>query len=267
MFFPTCFHPRVLIHVFSVTYFMNEYSIKLPLFEGPLDLLLHLIKKNEVDIYDIPVLMIADQYVEYIELMKELNLEVAGEFLVMAATLAQIKSRMLLPPKEGEGEGEGGVDPRAELVNRLLEYRKFKEAAETLADRETFWREVFVRQGKGAWEEGEEPHEEMLFNFGLLDLLDAFKRVLVTAPAGKFHEIGGGDALSIADRINRILSLLENAESITFDEAFDGAKTRGQIVVTFLAILELARLKAIKIMQVEEFATIRLVKAVADGVQ
>ena len=245
---------------------MNEYSIKLPLFEGPLDLLLHLIKKNEVDIYDIPVAKIADQYVEYIELMKDLNLEIAGEFLVMAATLAQIKSRMLLPPKEGEGEGEDGVDPRAELVNRLLEYRKFKEAAETLADRESFWREVFVRQGKGAWEEGEEPHEEMLFNFGLLDLLDAFKRVLATAPAGKFHEIGG-DTLSITDRINRILSLLENTESITFEDAFDGVKSRGQIVVTFLAILELARLRAIKVMQVEEFGTIRLMKAVADGVQ
>src|SRR5512135_457405 len=131
----------------------DKYSIKLPLFEGPLDLLLHLIKRDEVDIYDIPVARIAEQYLEYIELMKDLNLDIAGEFLVMAATLAQIKSRMLLPPKEGEGEADEGVDPRAELVQRLLEYKKFKEAAESLGEREEFWREVFVRQGKGAWED------------------------------------------------------------------------------------------------------------------
>lgn len=245
---------------------MNEYSIKIPLFEGPLDLLLHLIKKNEVDIYDIPVLTIADQYVEYIELMKDLNLEVAGEFLVMAATLAQIKSRMLLPPKEGEGSEEDGQDPRAQLIARLVEYRRFKEAAEDLGSRESFWREVFVRQGKGAWEDNPEQQEEMLFNFGLMDLLDAFKKVLKNAPSGHFHEISG-ESVSITDRINKILEMLENAESITFESIFDGARTKNQIVVTFLALLELAKLRAIKLMQVEEFGTIRIMKAVADGVQ
>ncbi|HEY3346290.1 MAG TPA: segregation/condensation protein A [Nitrospirota bacterium] len=245
----------------------DNYSIKLPLFEGPLDLLLHLIKKNEVDIYDIPIVLIVDQYIEYIELMKDLNLEIAGEFLVMAATLAQIKSRMLLPPREGENGEEDGQDPRQLLIDRLLEYKKFKEAAQELGERETFWREVFVRQGKGAWEDAEEPVDEQLFNFGLIDLLDAFKRVLKNSPSLNFHEIGGGDGISITDRINQILEMLEGRESITFDELFEGAYSRQSIIVSFLALLELARLKAIKVLQVEEFGTIRITKAVAeDGV-
>jgi segregation and condensation protein A len=246
---------------------MDQYSIKLPLFEGPLDLLLHLIKKNEVDIYDIPVSLIADQYLGYIELIEELNLELAGEFLVMAATLAQIKSRLLLPPAEGEGDGEDGVDPRAQLVERLLEYKKFKEAAQELGARENLWREVFVRQGKGAWEDSEGPQDETLFNFGLLDLLDALKRVLANVPADRFHEIGG-ERISLADRINQILEKLQAEDSITFDSLFEGATTRDQVVVSFLALLELARLRAIKVLQVEEFGTIRIMKAVAgDGAQ
>jgi segregation and condensation protein A len=244
-----------------------DYGIKLPLFEVPLDLLLHLIKKNEVDIYDIPIVLIVDQYIEYIELMKDLNLEIAGEFLVMAATLAQIKSRMLLPPREGENGEEDGQDPRQILIDRLLEYKKFKEAAQELGERETFWREVFVRQGKGAWEDAEEPVDEQLFNFGLIDLLDAFKRVLKNSPNLNFHEIGGGDGISITDRINQILEKLEGRESITFDELFEGAYSRQSIIVSFLALLELARLKAVKVLQMEEFGTIRITKAVAeDGI-
>ena len=242
-----------------------DYGIKLPLFEGPLDLLLHLIKKNEVDIYDIPVASIAEQYVEYIEMMEELDLEVAGEFLVMAATLAQIKSRMLLPPAAGEAGEADGEDPRAQLVQRLIEYRKFKEAAEELGTRENFWREVFVRQGKGAWEDGDEVREETLFNFGLLDLLDAFRKVIKNAPEGTFHEITG-DSISITDRINLILERLESAASITFESLFEGVRTREALVVTFLALLELARLRAVKVMQVDEFGTIRIAKAVGDGI-
>jgi len=241
----------------------DKYSIKVPLFEGPLDLLLHLIKRDEVDIYDIPVARIAEQYLEYIEIMKDLNLDIAGEFLVMAATLTQIKSRMLLPPKEGEGELVDGVDPRAELIQRLIEYKKFKEAAQGLGEREEFWREVFVRQGKGAWEDSAEPPEEELFNFGLFDLLDAFKRVLSNMPADRFHEIGGA-GVSVTDKINRILEMLEGAESLTFESLFEEDRTRGQMVVSLLAILELTRLKAIRIMQVEEFGTIRIMKAVTD---
>lgn len=241
---------------------MSDYSIKIPLFEGPLDLLLHLIRKDEVDIYDIPVARIAEQYLEYIDLMTELNLEVAGEFLVMAATLAQIKSRMLLPPAEGEGEEEG-VDPRMQLVERLLEYKKFKEAAEDLGARENLWRDVFVRSAKGAWEDSEDPKEEALFNFGLIDLLDAFKRVLTNVPAGKFHDVGG-EGISITDVINQILEKLSGAQSLTFDGLFEGDMTKGEVVVTFLALLELARLRAVKIFQAEEFGVIRIMKAVSE---
>ncbi len=225
-------------------------------------MLLHLIRKDEVDIYDIPVARIAEQYLEYIDLMTELNLEVAGEFLVMAATLAQIKSRMLLPPAEGEGEEEG-VDPRMQLVERLLEYKKFKEAAEDLGARENLWRDVFVRSAKGAWEDSEEPKEEALFNFGLIDLLDAFKRVLTNVPAGKFHDVGG-EGISITDRINQILEKLSGEKSLTFDGLFEGGLTRAQVVVTFLALLELARIRAVKIFQAEEFGVIRIMKAVSE---
>ena len=242
---------------------MDQYSIKLPLFEGPLDLLLHLIKKEELDIYDIPILQVTEQYLEYLEVMKELNLEVAGEFLVMAATLTQIKSRMLLPPKEGEGGEEEGEDPRAQLIARLIEYKRFKEAAADLGDRESFWREVFVRQGKGAWEDSPEPQEEELFNFGLIDLLDAFRRVLKNAPAARFHEITG-DSISITDRINEILGRLEHEDSITFESLFDKDGSRAAIIISFLALLELARLRAIKIMQLAEFGSIRIMKAVTD---
>lgn len=243
---------------------MDYYNVKLPLFEGPLDLLLHLIKKSEVEIYDISITEIAEQYIAYIDMMKELDLDIAGEFLVMAATLTQIKSRMLLPPKEGEAGEEEGTDPRAELIARLLEYKRFKEAAEGLGQREEFWREVFVRQGKGAWEDGDEgPKQEELFNFGLFDLLDAFRRVLKNMPVDHYHEIRR-DSISITDKINHILALVDEFKSITFDSLFENDRAKEQVVVSFLALLELTRRRAIKLMQLEEFGTIRIMKAVDD---
>src|SRR5512142_1324585 len=123
-----------------------SYQIKLEIFEGPMDLLLHLIKKHEVDIYSIPIALITQQYLEYIELMKSLDMEIAGEFLVMASTLTHIKSRMLLPPSENPEE-EDGVDPRAELIRRLLEYKSFKEAASSLENKEETWSRVYTRLG------------------------------------------------------------------------------------------------------------------------
>jgi segregation and condensation protein A len=241
----------------------NNYSIRLPIFEGPLDLLLHLIKKHEVDVYDIPIALIAEQYLEYIDLMTNLDLDLAGEFLVMASTLAQIKSRMLLPPKEGEPGVEDGVDPRAELVLRLIEYKKFKEAAEGLGERESLWREVFMRDTTGAWEDREEPVQEELFNFGLFDLLEAFRRVIVNLPEGSAHIIGG-DQISIADKINEILEKLEGGEAVRFESLFEDDKTRSQVVASFMAILELVKLRTIKIFQSESFGPIRIMKAVTE---
>ena len=242
----------------------QTYKVRLLNFDGPLELLLHLIRKHKYDIYDIPIASILKDYLETLEAMHELDIDLAGDSLVMAATLTQIKSRLLLPPREGAEQEPEGEDPRAQLVARLIEYRKFKDAAQDLGDRENFWREVFVRQGKGAWEDQEEAGQEMLFNFGLMDLLDAFKRVVKSAP-GQFHDVGG-EGISITERMGRILEMLENAESITFEALFEGDRTRAQLVVTFLALLELARIRAIRLMQVEEFGVIRIMKAVTDGV-
>ncbi len=225
------------------------YAVKLPVFEGPLDLLLHLIKLNEVEITDIPVARIARQYVDYLELMRELNLDVAGEYLVMAATLAWIKSRMLLPP-EGEEESEEGPDPRAELVARLLEYQRFKEAAGQLAERPRLGRDVFAPQPPAAprREAGEREIE-----VGLLELLEAFRRVLKqTRHSGHAHELEV-ETVSVRDRMLAVMKALESADSVEFlslfREAGGGVASRSVVVATFLAILELARLAAVRIFQ------------------
>ena len=158
----------------------SAYAVKLSVFEGPLDLLLHLIRLNEVDITDIPIALIAEQYLEYLDLMRELNLDVAGEYLLMAATLAWIKSRMLLPPVEGEEEEEG-ADPRAELIARLLEYQRFKEAAEELRERQILGRDVFEARGSSL--EGT-PEAEREIEVGMIQLLEAFRKVLHLVESG-----------------------------------------------------------------------------------
>lgn len=230
------------------------YQVSIEEFEGPLDLLLHLIKKNEVDIYNIPIAAITRQYLGYIDLMKDLNLDIAGEFLVMAASLLQIKSKMLLPPaveEESEAEEE---DPRAELVRRLLEYQKYKEAALTLGQRELLGRDQFARKFPAvelaSFEAEEEPAEVELF-----ELIEAFQRILSRVSVETFHEVGA-DGLSIADRITEILSLLSGEDAITFDSLFIGDVTRDAIIITFLAVLELCKLKMIKISQVKDQGTI-----------
>ena len=233
------------------TLFFNScdpaYQVKVEAFEGPLDLLLHLIKKNEVDIYNIPIAAITRQYLDYIDLMKELNLDVAGEFIVMAATLIQIKSKMLLPPTPDEEAAEEEADPRAELVRRLLEYQKYKDAAITLGQRELLGRDVFARKfvdpDLSAVQAEEDPAEVELF-----ELIEAFQRILARVPVEAFHEVGA-DGVSIADKIIEVLSLLEGEEAVTFESLFSADVTREGVVVTFLAILELCKLKMIKISQ------------------
>ena len=229
------------------------YQVRIENFEGPLDLLLHLIKKNEINIYDIPVAMIAQQYLEYLEAMEELNLNVAGDFLVMAATLLQIKSKMLLPVDETADDDEDGPDPREELVRRLLEYKAFKEAARQLDDQEKIWREIFRREQAPLVEEVEE--ELPLENVSLFDLVDALKEVLERNPNSRLIEIVP-DNLTVRERMNLILETLEGKDSVSFAALFEGSGHRMVVVVTFLALLELMRLRVARVFQAETFGPI-----------
>ena len=234
-------------------------KVKLETFEGPMDLLLYLIKKNEIDIYDIPISVITQQYLEYLEIMKNLNLDIAGEFLLMAATLLHIKSKMLLPPseqEEGEGEKEE-EDPRAELVRRLLEYQRFKEAALELTKGPLLDREVFVRSFFGEAPPEKEGEDEISGEASLFALLEAMKKVLEGLPAEEFQEISI-EQLNIKDKILQIMERLWEAESVAFTELYTSLTPRREIVVTFLALLELLRLRMIRVFQGEAFGTIRI---------
>lgn len=230
------------------------YQVRIENFEGPLDLLLHLIKKNEINIYDIPIAMIAQQYLSYIEAMKELNLTVAGEFLVMAATLLQIKSKMLLPVEESAEDDEDGPDPREELVRRLLEYKTFKEAARQLDTQERIWREIYSRPVASV-ETDTESDETVLDNIGLFDLVDALQGVLNRNPGKQLLEIIP-DNLTVRDRMTVILETLEGQESIGFEILFEASCHRLVIIVTFLALLELIRLRTVRVYQAQSFGPI-----------
>ena len=240
----------------------ESYRVRIEEFEGPLDLLLHLIKKNEVDIYNIPIAAITRQYLEYMELLKELNLDIAGEFLVMAATLLQIKSRMLLPitPEEEEAEVE---DPRAELVRRLLEYQRYRDASQLLSCRNLLGRDVFARKFDSPeladLEQKEEPADVELF-----ELIEAFQRVLARVSIDTFHDVVA-DGISIADRIGEVLSLLHAEKTVPFEALFADGMTRDLLVVTFLSILELCKMKLIKVTQVESLGSIWLSLAAQPG--
>ena len=231
------------------------YQVRIENFEGPLDLLLHLIKKNEINIYDIPIAMIAQQYLSYIEAMKDLNLTVAGEFLVMAATLLQIKSKMLLPVEESAEDEEDGPDPREELVRRLLEYKTFKEAARQLDTQERMWREIYSRPVVAHETSAESSDDAMLDNIGLFDLVDALQTILDRNPGKKLLEIIP-DNLTVRDRMNAILEALEGQESIGFEALFEASCHRLVIIVTFLALLELIRLRTVRVYQAESFGPI-----------
>lgn len=234
------------------------YRVRVENFEGPLDLLLHLIKKNEINIYDIPIAMIAQQYLAYIEAMKELNLSVAGEFLVMAATLLQIKSKMLLPVDETTEDEDDGPDPREELVRRLLEYKKFKDAARQLDTQERLWREIYARPP--APQEEMETEDALLDNVGLFDLVDALQGILNRNPGKKLLEIIP-DNLTVRDRMNAILEALEGQESVSFESLFEASCHRLVIIVTFLALLELIRLRTARVFQAENFGPILVSRA------
>ncbi|WP_203473121.1 segregation and condensation protein A [Dissulfurispira thermophila] len=234
----------------------EAYNIKLPVFEGPLDLLLHLIRENRIDIYDIPIAVITKQYLQYIEIMKELNLEIASEFLVMAATLIYIKSRMLLPPDETI-ETEQHEDPRAGLVQRLLEYQAYKEASGILREREEIWANIFSRPPIEQDDIKVEP-ELYLFDVNIFDLMSALKKIMSKVPPEAIKITR--ETLTVKDRIAMILEKMEDEHTMRFDALFEEDTTRVQIIVTFLALLEILRLGIVRAYQDKEFGTIWIMR-------
>jgi len=221
---------------------MNKFQLEI--FEGPLDLLLHLIKKNEVSITDIPIAVITEQYLAMLELMEGLDLDVAGEFLVMAATLFHIKSRMLLPADETEPDEDEGGDPRDELVRRLLEYQRFKDAAGELERRDILRRDVFARSP--------EPTEKVdtvgFESVSLFDLISALRTVLERLPKDSAHQVVL-ETVSVREKMSLLLDDLHRRGKIVFQELFAGAVSRLEVIVTFLAMLELVKIRAVKIWQ------------------
>ena len=236
---------------------LEAYPVRLENFEGPLDLLLHLIKKHEVNIYDIPIALITQQYLQYIDLMQEMNLDVAGEFLVMAATLIHIKSRMLLPrPDPAQEEPE--EDPRETLMRRLLEHQKFKAAAELLHERETLRSAQWTRaDGPIAQIAGEAPEPEI--EVDLFSLISAFRNVVERAKQRPKIYLPG-EQMPIEDRIEQLLSKLSETEACGFEDLFQDIQTRSGLVVTFLALLEMIRLKLIRVFQSGVVGPIRVYK-------
>lgn len=232
---------------------MTAHEVRLEVFEGPLDLLLHLIQKDDLDIYDIPISQITSEYLSYIDLLKEMKLDVAGEFLVMAATLMQIKARTLLPAPSVEGED--GPDPRAELVNRLLEYQRYKEAAREL-EKKLQNNKDFHYRGAPVFSE-----DDFVMDASLFDLLDAFRDVLKDLRP-EVREILY-EEIPIEVKIREILTFLEGRPYATFREILRRETTRHALIVSFLAILELIRLKQIVARQTDNFGEIRVYRSEA----
>ena len=228
-----------------------SYHIRLEVFEGPLDLLLYLIKKEEFDIYDVPVSQITEQYFEYIGLMHMLDLDIAGEFLVMAATLMHIKSRMLLP-KEELAEEEEEEDTKEALMEKLLEYRKYKEAASILEQKELQQQNVFTRSG-------EEEKGEVLLDVNLFDLLGALSNVLERLKEEPETEIVR-DETTVKNKIEFILGILAKEKQVRFTRIFAGSRSKDEAVVTFLALLELMKLQEVRVKQKTRFGEIYLYK-------
>ena len=236
------------------------YKCKLKIFEGPLDLLLHLLKEQKMDIYDIPIAEITQQYMHYLEMMREMNLELVGEYLVMAAELTRIKSKTLLPAPEIDEELDfsGGEAPRAELMRRLREYQRYRDAAFELRMKEHDRQQIFSRGGEIEIEESSENRE--LIEVSVFDLFKAYQKVLDTKSFEKDYEIEITE-MSVTDRIQYILDILNSSDSVTFESFFTVLNRKQEIIVTFLAILELMRLKLLRVQQSQHFETIRIYKA------
>lgn len=234
------------------------YEVRLDAFEGPLDLLLHLIREHEIDIYDIPIAQITEQYLEYLGFIESLDLVLAGEFLEMAATLIRIKVQMLLPSQEEQEEEE---DPRSQLVRKLVEYKKIKEAARSLSDREEDRRRHFPRgvDPRDFQETDEELEtEEFLRDVTLFDLVDSLRDVLSRVPARVDVHTVDLETTTVEEQMDRIRSVLGRAGSTVFGDLFEPASTRGEIITTFIALLELIRLGVVSAAQKRTFGAITL---------
>ncbi len=238
----------------------NPLHVKLPIYDGPLDLLLELIKKNEMDITDIPIAEITRQYLETLAEMKQLDLEVAGEFIVMAATLIYIKSKMLLPEEKADEDEEGG-DPRAELVRKLLEYQAFKEAAKELGILEGERGKIFTRQ-IGDYYLGELDPEEVGiddFSANLFDLLSAFQAVMARVGNEPIHEVDE-ELVTIEEKMKEIQGLFSEKKQLLFSELFPAHFSRNVLIVTFLALLEMVRTRWARVSQERQFGEILIEK-------
>ena len=237
-----------------------SYAIKLDIFEGPLDLLLYLIKKNEVDIYNIPIAVITEQYLNHLELMRSMNLDLAGEYLVLAATLLNIKSKMLLPPEEKEEGEEEQPDPRAELVRQLLEYQTFKEAALALGQRTLLERDVFKR---GIVPEIKTEPDEELIEVDLFQLVEAFREIVSGLKDEDLLEIDT-EKMSLSDRIHEIMERLSVEKSMHFRDLLADVHDRRMIIYTLLAVLELMKMRIVRAYQTHAFGPIRIFLAVEE---
>jgi segregation and condensation protein A len=239
------------------------YEIKLDVFEGPLDLLLYLIKKNEIDIYNIPMAVITDQYLRHLNVLKSLNLDLAGEYLVMASTLIHIKSRMLLPVEEEPGQPEE-EDPRSDLVRQLLEYQAFKEAALSLDSRLLLGRDLFrrdVHPDDIREEAGEAAEDQDLIELDVFELVAAFQRMAANLRKDEVMEIDV-EKMSLAERMNEIMEILSKDRDAAFSDLLGEAASRKRIIYTFLAILELMKLRLIRAFQSGALGPIRIFLAV-----
>lgn len=239
------------------------YEISLEMFEGPLDLLLHLVKKHELSILDIPIAFVTERYLAYLDRMQHLNVEVASEYLLMAATLAWLKSLELVPSEKVEGEGDEEAsegDPRQELIRRLLEYQKYKEAGHALDQRPVLGRNVYLR---GAPEKANDLGPAPLKEVELYRLVEEFARVLARVPKSITHNVVV-ERVRLMDKIQQLAGRLEREPMFLFDECFAEATTRHELVVTFLALLEMARLKVIQLQQSPESSAIMVSRASAD---
>lgn len=239
-----------------------DFVIELPVFQGPLDLLLHLIQKHELPILDLPIAFVTEKYLAYLGVMEHLNLDIASEYLLMAATLAHIKSKMLLPPDpnaqpdEPDAE-EDTLDPRVELIRRLLEYQKYKAAAEALGARGIAGRDVFLRGTPAAESQGAAPLAEV----GLYKLLDAFQRVVERSKITLSREIDA-EQISIQARMTEITERLATLRRASFDELFDGMRSQYEVVVTFLALLEMAKMRMLRVYQADAYSPLYLESAI-----